>query len=89
VAALESRGAHVSVHDPLYSDSELRNLGFDPFHKGGSADVVIIQADHHEYQHWTHLDAPGARLMMDGRGISDQANWEPMVNYIAVGKPYK
>jgi nucleotide sugar dehydrogenase len=89
VAALESRGAHVSVHDPLYSDSELQDLGFDPFHKGDTTDVVIIQADHREYQHWTYLDAPGARLMMDGRGISDQANWEPMVNYIAVGKPYK
>lgn len=87
VAALESRGAIVSVHDPLYSDLELDELGFRPFHRGDAAAVVIIQADHNEYRDWNHLDVPHLRLVMDGRGISRSENWGSNVLYLNVGQP--
>jgi len=87
VAALEFRGSVVSVHDPLYSDSELRDLGFSPFHRGDAAEVVIIQADHAEYQDWTYLDVPEIRLVMDGRGISQSQSWGTSVLYLTVGQP--
>jgi len=86
VAALESRGAIVGVHDPLYSDLELCELGFKPFHRGEVADIVIIQADHGEYSEWNHLDVPQLRLVMDGRGISRPDNWGSNVLYLAVGQ---
>jgi nucleotide sugar dehydrogenase len=87
VAALESRGALVNVHDPLFSDSELAVLGFDIFHRGDSAEVVIIQADHAEYAEWVSADIPGVRLVMDGRNISQSDHWGSSVSYLAVGQP--
>lgn len=87
VVASESRGAIVSVHDPLYSDLELTELGFRPFHRGEVANIVIIQADHEEYRQWTHHDVPELRLVMDGRGISKPECWGPKVLYLAIGQP--
>lgn len=87
IAALESRGAIVAVHDPLYSDSELKDLGFQAFHLGDGAAVVIIQADHAEYRDWSSGDVPGVSLVMDGRGISQSQNWGSSVLYLAVGRP--
>jgi len=86
IAALESRGACVSVHDPLYSDSELQDLGFETFHRGDGAAVVIIQADHAEYRDWSPGDVPGVQLVMDGRGISRSQNWGSGILYLAVGQ---
>jgi len=85
ISALESRGALVFVHDPLYSDSELRDLGFNPFHRGDTASALIIQADHAEYSDWTRADAPGVSIVMDGRGISQPGKWGSNVSYLAVG----
>jgi UDP-N-acetyl-D-mannosaminuronate dehydrogenase len=85
--ALESRGATVKVHDPLYSDLELCGLGFQPFHRGEAADVAIIQADHDEYRDWNYLDVPRLRLVMDGRGISSSDNWGEDVLYLKIGQP--
>ena len=34
VEALKARGAEVSVHDPLYTDEELQQLGFTPYALG-------------------------------------------------------
>lgn len=87
VAALESRGAIVSVHDPLYSDLELTELGFKPFRRGEAAAIVIVQTDHNEYRDWTHHDVPKLRLVMDGRGISRSESWGSNVLYLAVGQP--
>jgi nucleotide sugar dehydrogenase len=87
VSALQSRGANVTVHDPLYSDSELSSMGLDIFHRGDSAEVAIIQADHSEYQTWTSIDIPGVQVVMDGRGISRTENWSESVTYLAVGQP--
>src|SRR5690606_18959747 len=50
VQALSEAGAVPLVHDPLYTDDELRGLGFEPYHLGEPADAVIIQADHDEYR---------------------------------------
>jgi len=49
VEELRKRGAIVSVHDPLYSDLELRDLGFTPFHYGDTCDAAVLQAEHREY----------------------------------------
>jgi len=75
VHALEKRGATVQVHDPLYSDEELRGLGFAPYHLGDAADVVVVQTDHAAYREVGSADVPGARLVMDGRGVTDAGRW--------------
>jgi len=87
VAALEDRGAMAKVHDPLYTDTELADLGFRAFHRGQTADLVIIQADHSEYADWGISDVPGAQLVMDGRNISRAQNWGAEVLYMTIGRP--
>jgi UDP-N-acetyl-D-mannosaminuronate dehydrogenase len=82
---LNQRGAQVFVHDPLYSDEELLSLGFKPFHKGETAEVAIIQADHLEYKNWSYRDIPGIEIMMDGRDTIDKSNWQKGCRIITIG----
>ena len=78
VAALRERGATVLVHDPMFSDEELADLGWDAYHwtpgrPGAQIDVAIVQADHPEYVELTAADLPGLRLLLDGRRVTDPA----------------
>lgn len=75
VAALKQRGAEVSVHDPLYTDGELRALGFEPYEFGEPVDLAIIQTDHDEYRDLAPARLPGVKLLVDGRRVTDQALW--------------
>ncbi|NKX93729.1 nucleotide sugar dehydrogenase [Sanguibacter hominis ATCC BAA-789] len=76
VAALESRGARVVVHDPMFTDEELERIGLVPFHLGGSAEVAIVQADHRDYAQLAPADVQGVRLLVDGRRVTDAALWQ-------------
>lgn len=67
VDALRALGAQVLVHDPMYTDEELSNYGWAPYHLGESTDAVIIQADHKEYSSLTDADIPGATIVVNGR----------------------
>jgi len=67
VAELQRRGATVLVHDPMYTDDELRHEGFEPFHFGEPADAAIVQADHPEYAVLHTEDLPGVAVILDGR----------------------
>ena len=74
VAALKEQGAgEVVVQDPLFTDEELATIGLSPYHFGEPVDVVIVQADHHEYGKITPSDLPRVRLVFDGRNILDQS----------------
>lgn len=84
VKALESRRAKVAVHDPLFTDSELLELSLIPHRLGSPADVVVIQADHREYENITPVDFPGVRLLFDGRSVTRRELW-PGVKRIEVG----
>lgn len=75
VKALEELGAIVLVHDPLYQDEELKNLGFCPYHYGDQIDAGIIQADHKEYAALNLNLLNGARTILDGRRIANSASW--------------
>jgi nucleotide sugar dehydrogenase len=69
VEALRDKGANPLVHDPMYSDEELRALGFEPFHFGEHVDAAVVQTDHVEYRSLTDSDLPGARTVLDGRNL--------------------
>lgn len=75
VAALRARGAEVVVHDPLYSDEELRGLGFEPFALGQGADLAILQTDHAEYRELGPEEIPGVKLLVDGRAATQAERW--------------
>lgn len=70
VAGLKHLGAKAMVHDPLFTEKELKDLGFEPIDldENNSADAVIVQAFHKPYRDlaWMHL--VGLRAVVDGRG---------------------
>ncbi|MBA4246753.1 MAG: nucleotide sugar dehydrogenase [Microbacterium sp.] len=84
VEALCARGAHVLVHDPLYTDDELARLGFSPYHLGESVDAAVVQADHADYRTLRPADLPGIRTFIDGRRVSSADRW-PDVTYRVIG----
>ena len=85
VDALRHRGALVLVNDPLYTDEELKDFGWVPYHFGDEVDAAIIQADHEEYAGLEPADLPGVRILFDGRAISDPVAWKG-VPRLLVGK---
>ena len=74
VNELKRLGATVVVHDPMYTDDELRHEGFEPFHFGETADAAILQADHAEYLNITNKELPGVSVILDGRNIIKSAS---------------
>lgn len=84
VAALRAHGAAVTVHDPMYSDEELRALDFEPHALGTDVDVAVLQADHAEYHGLTPADLPGVSVIVDGRRMLDAATF-PDATVIVVG----
>lgn len=82
--ALAARGAHVVASDPLFGADELAALGFAPW-DGTAVDAAVVQADHAEYATLGGADVPGARLIVDGRGVLDSARFDVPVRRI--GRP--
>jgi UDP-N-acetyl-D-mannosaminuronate dehydrogenase len=83
VEELKRRGAVVTVHDPMYTDDELRHEGFDPHHFGEPADAAILQADHAEYVNLTTADLPGVSVILDGRNVIKSA---PGMKVVPIGR---
>jgi nucleotide sugar dehydrogenase len=68
-----AEGAEAKIHDPLYSEVELRSLGLSPYALGDFCDAVILQTDHHEYQNIKTSNFPGAKFFVDGRNFSAES----------------
>lgn len=79
VAALRAAGALVVVHDPMFTDEELAEFGWDTYRLGTQVDAVLIQADHASYGLLTSADLPGARVVVDGRRVSQRLEPIPVV----------
>ncbi|WP_018156643.1 nucleotide sugar dehydrogenase [Demetria terragena] len=86
VEAVRTAGGEVVVHDPMYTNDELRQFGWEPYALGEQADIAIVQADHAEYKDVTAEQLPGVSLVMDGRNILD-ASQLPGVTVVSVGRP--
>jgi nucleotide sugar dehydrogenase len=76
-AALRSRGADVRVHDPLYSDGELRAHGFTPFRPESedfAPSALVLATAHEAFRSLklTELADAGVRALVDGRRF-----WDP------------
>lgn len=84
VDALAKRGAVPLVHDPLFSQDELRALGLEPWDGDTPVDAVLVQADHKEYGELDSEAFPGVRVALDGRRILDPVRWRN-VTFIQLG----
>ncbi|GAB3691186.1 nucleotide sugar dehydrogenase [Actinocorallia lasiicapitis] len=83
VAALRDRGALPYVADPLYTSDDLVGLGLPP-HRGEAVEAAIVQADHEEYRALRPADLPGVTTLVDGRRVTDPADWQG-VRHIVIG----
>ena len=86
VGALISEGAKVFVHDPMYTNAEINQLGFAPYALGQPVDGVVLQADHAEYKALTSASFPGVAAVVDGRRSLNSASF-PGVNFRVIGAP--
>lgn len=67
VSALAERGANASVVDPMYTASEISDLGLTPYSADDPCDAVILHTDHKEYYGVRSSDYPGATVIVNGR----------------------
>jgi hypothetical protein len=71
---MSSRGATVYVHDPLYSEDEIRAHGLEPPPAWPFAcEAIAIQAWHAQYASLDFGSFAGLRAVLDGRGVVDPA----------------
>lgn len=85
VELLRSRGGVVTVHDPMFSASELQALGFDVHQLGNPVDAVVVQADHREYVGLSPEQFPGVQVLVDGRDITNPEAWRG-VRRLVIGR---
>jgi nucleotide sugar dehydrogenase len=87
--ALEERGAQPLVHDPLFTDDELVELGLEPspLPPTRPIDAAVLQAMHGEYAALDLRDlGASTRVFLDGRRGFDRARVEAAgLRYIAIG----
>ena len=75
VSHLIAHNANVFVSDPLYSDTELKAMGFNPYFDSDTVDAIIVQANHSEYSNFAHAEFSRLKVVIDGRNVisSDQS----------------
>jgi nucleotide sugar dehydrogenase len=86
--ALIAAGATVYVHDPLYTDAEIRALGLEPPPAFPlRADALVVQAWHEQYQALDLAKWPGLRAILDGRAALAPAAVAAMgITYVGIGR---
>lgn len=87
--ALRERGVTVYADDPLYTDDELRALGFTPLDAGaGAAGVraLIVQTAHSAYTRLDLARFAACRVIVDGRRALQRGAVEALgMRYISIG----
>jgi nucleotide sugar dehydrogenase len=87
VEALTSRGATVYVHDPLYTDDEIRAHGLVPPPSWPlPCDALAIQAWHASYATLDFSSFSGLRVVLDGRGVLNPAALSSTATYLGIGR---
>ncbi len=88
VNALAAAGAQTYVHDPLYTDEEVRAQGLEPPPAFPlPADALAVQAWHDEYRSLDFARFEGLRAVLDGRGVLDpEAVRRLGIVYVGIGR---
>ncbi|NJP06947.1 MAG: nucleotide sugar dehydrogenase [Chloroflexaceae bacterium] len=91
-AALHARGAYVQLHDPLYQDDELRQLGFEPgsLSQQPAPHVLVLNTAHDSFTQldFAALAAQGVQAVLDGRQTwQAEAVRAAGLFYVGIGQP--
>jgi nucleotide sugar dehydrogenase len=85
VAELKALGAAVFVHDPMYTDNELIQIGLRPYALGTHVDAAVLHTNHHEYLDLDDDDLPGAQVVVDGRNFLSTSKLSANLLVLGVG----
>ncbi len=89
-AALRRHGARALVHDPLFTDQEIRARGYEPagLEPPPAVDALVLQAFHRAYADLDLARFAGCKLVLDGRNALDPARVRSAgMRYIGIGRP--
>ena len=88
IEALRQRGARPIIHDPLFSEDELRELGLEPAGElPQRVDALIVQAWHDAYRNLDLASFTGCRALLDGRNAVDRTLVEAAgMQYLGIGR---
>jgi nucleotide sugar dehydrogenase len=87
--ALSERGARPLVHDPLFSNEEVRALGLEPPDRfpPTHVDALVVQAWHDAYRDLDLRSFAGCRAVLDGRNALDRAAVTAAgLHYVGIGR---
>ncbi len=90
--ALQDHGATVYADDPLYSEDELRAMGFMPLLPGREEEIqaIVLQAGHQAYREFDFSRFPHCRVVLDGRRALCRERIEALgMRYVAIGDGYR
>jgi nucleotide sugar dehydrogenase len=89
VSALAGAGATAYVHDPLYTDGEIRAHGLEPPPSFPlPCDALIVQAWHAAYADLDFGAFPGLRAVLDARAALDPDDVRRSgAAYVGIGRP--
>lgn len=88
---LKRRGAQPYIQDGLYTDDELRALGFETWESSSLPPVVILVTAHEEFKQMkpAKLAARGCEVLVDGRNAFSHSDASKSgIIYIGVGRSY-
>ena len=68
--------------DPMFSAEELAAKKLTPLPEGETVDAIIVQADHPEFKELKASDFPGVQAIVDGRHMTDPANWDGVKHFV-------
>jgi len=87
VDAVAERGARAVLHDPLFSDEEVRAFGLEPVRSlPVPADAIIVQAWHDAYRDLDLRSFAGCLAVLDGRNALDRNAVEASgLLYVGIG----
>jgi UDP-N-acetyl-D-mannosaminuronate dehydrogenase len=87
--ALMQRGAIVYADDPLYSESELRAMGYQPLPSGydSKIEAILLQCAHQAYQSFDFARFVQCKVVLDGRHALRRETIEALgMSYITIGE---
>lgn len=86
VEEIKSRGASVSVLDPLLNEKELKTAGFEACNDYSEPEILILHTAHSEFSSLKPSDFPSLKFVFDGRDFLDELLWSG-VSILRLGRP--
>jgi len=83
---LSDLGALPTAIDPLFSDDEIRDLGFSPSSDFNEVDAIILHTEHPEFLKYSEGDFPSLKCVLDGRNLLPRSKWQSTA-MLSLGKP--